>query len=65
MQDFHEGAFRDYGFCIFDECHHLGAAHFSKSLLKIQTKSGINCSEKERGKRTSITSGMPSKTQKK
>ena len=38
MQDFHEGAFRDYGFCIFDECHHLGAAHFSKSLLKIQTK---------------------------
>jgi superfamily II DNA or RNA helicase len=27
-----------YGFTIFDECHHLGAAYFSKSLLKIQTK---------------------------
>ena len=30
--------FRDFGFAIFDECHHLGAEHFSKSLLRIQTK---------------------------
>jgi superfamily II DNA or RNA helicase len=30
--------FSDYGFTIFDECHHLGAAHFSKALMKIQTK---------------------------
>ena len=27
-----------YGFTIFDECHHLGAAYFCKALLKIQTK---------------------------
>ena len=37
-RDFGEGFFKDYGFTIFDECHHLGAAHFSKALLKIQTK---------------------------
>lgn len=30
--------FSKYGFTIFDECHHLGAAHFSKVLMKIQTK---------------------------
>lgn len=30
--------FSDYGFAIFDECHHLGAAHFSKALMSIQTK---------------------------
>jgi len=30
--------FTDFGFSIFDECHHLGAEHFSKSLIKIQTK---------------------------
>lgn len=29
--------FVDFGFSIFDECHHLGAEHFSKSLIKIQT----------------------------
>jgi superfamily II DNA or RNA helicase len=33
-----ENVFRDYGFTIFDECHHLGAQHFSRALLKIQTK---------------------------
>jgi len=37
-QDFPEKAFADYGFTIFDECHHLGAAHFSKALMKVQTK---------------------------
>lgn len=31
-------AFSGYGFTIFDECHHLGAAHFSRVLMKIQTK---------------------------
>jgi superfamily II DNA or RNA helicase len=30
--------FNGYGFTIFDECHHLGAAHFSRVLMKIQTK---------------------------
>jgi superfamily II DNA or RNA helicase len=31
-------AFSGFGFAIFDECHHLGAEHFSKSLMSIQTK---------------------------
>jgi superfamily II DNA or RNA helicase len=37
-QDFTDGIFSDYGFTIFDECHHLGAQHFSKTLQRIQTK---------------------------
>jgi len=30
--------FAGFGFTIFDECHHLGAEHFSKALMSIQTK---------------------------
>lgn len=37
-REYPEGFFADYGFTIFDECHHLGAAHFSRALQKIQTK---------------------------
>ena len=37
-QDFADSSFQDYGFTIFDECHHLGAQHFSKTLQKIQTQ---------------------------
>ena len=33
-----EPVLRSYGFTIFDECHHLGAKHFSKILSKVQTK---------------------------
>ena len=33
-----ESVLRSYSFTIFDECHHLGAAHFSKVLGKLQTK---------------------------
>ncbi len=36
-QDFADTTFQGYGFAIFDECHHLGAQHFSKTLQKIQT----------------------------
>jgi len=36
-KDFPESVFQTYGFTIFDECHHLGAQHFSKCLQKIQT----------------------------
>ncbi len=32
-----EGFFDGYGLTIFDECHHLGAAHFSRALMKVQT----------------------------
>lgn len=38
LRDFPTGIFADYGFTIFDECHHLGAQHFSGALRKIQTK---------------------------
>jgi len=38
QREFPEDTFRSYGFAIFDECHHLGAAHFSRALLKVQTK---------------------------
>jgi superfamily II DNA or RNA helicase len=33
-----ESVLRTYKFTIFDECHHLGAGHFSKVLGKLQTK---------------------------
>lgn len=35
---------RSYGFTIFDECHHLGAKHFSKVLSKIQTNKMLGLS---------------------
>ena len=38
QRDFPQGTFKPFGFTIFDECHHLGAAHFSRALLKLQTK---------------------------
>ena len=36
-QSFPDSFFHEFGFTIFDECHHLGAQHFCKSLFKIQT----------------------------
>jgi len=44
IQTFPEHFFDDYGFTIFDECHHLGAQHFSKALFKIQTKKMLGLS---------------------
>jgi superfamily II DNA or RNA helicase len=38
LREFPADAFANYGFTIFDECHHLGASHFSGALRKIQTK---------------------------
>ena len=37
-RDFPDGFFDQYGFTIFDECHHLGASYFCQALKKIQTK---------------------------
>jgi len=37
-RDWPVDAFSNFGFAIFDECHHLGAEHFSKALMSIQTK---------------------------
>ena len=38
QREFADTDFQSFGFTIFDECHHLGAAHFSRALLKVQTK---------------------------
>jgi superfamily II DNA or RNA helicase len=38
LKEFPNGFFDEYGFTIFDECHHLGASYFSKVLSKVQTK---------------------------
>jgi len=37
LHEYPIGVFTGYGFTIFDECHHLGAQHFSGALRKIQT----------------------------
>lgn len=37
-RDFPDEFFDEYGFTIFDECHHLGTSYFSQALRKIQTK---------------------------
>ncbi len=37
-RDFPDGFFDEYGFTIFDECHHLGASYFCKALQRIQTR---------------------------
>ena len=38
MRDYEEDVFKEFGFVIYDECHHLGAEVFSKSLLKVGCK---------------------------
>jgi superfamily II DNA or RNA helicase len=37
-REFPDNFFDQYGFTIFDECHHLGASYFCKALNTIQTK---------------------------
>jgi superfamily II DNA or RNA helicase len=44
QRDFAETEFRGFGFAIFDECHHLGAANFSRALLKVQPKNMLGLS---------------------
>ena len=44
QRDYTSSLFHDYGFTIFDECHHLGAANFSQALLKVQTKTMLGLS---------------------
>ena len=43
-RDFAPTDFHSFGFTIFDECHHLGAQHFSKVLQRVQTKSMLGLS---------------------
>ena len=35
MRDYPENTFDDFGLVIYDECHHLGAEIFSRSLIKV------------------------------
>ncbi len=44
QREFQQDLFKQFGFTIFDECHHLGAANFSRALLKVQTKSMLGLS---------------------
>lgn len=44
LRDFGTNFFQSFGFTIFDECHHLGAQYFSKTLQKIQTKKMLGLS---------------------
>lgn len=37
LHEFPSSTFKQFGLSIFDECHHLGAEHFSKALMKVQT----------------------------
>ena len=34
MKDYPDEVFNSFGFVIYDECHHLGAEVFSRSLIK-------------------------------
>lgn len=38
MKEYDADIFDDFGLAVFDECHHLGAEVFSKSLLKVNSK---------------------------
>ena len=38
MKEYSEDIFKDFGFVIYDECHHLGAETFSRALLKTGCK---------------------------
>jgi len=38
MKEYDAEVFDDFGLAVFDECHHLGAEVFSKSLLKVNSK---------------------------
>ncbi len=38
MKEYEDGTFDSFGLAIFDECHHLGAEKFSKSMQKVASK---------------------------
>lgn len=55
-KDFDDSTFKDYGFAIFDECHHLGAQHFSKTLQKVQVKHMLGLSATPKRETVSLKS---------
>ena len=38
MKEYDKDVFSSFGLAIFDECHHLGAEVFSKSMAKVASK---------------------------
>lgn len=43
-REFPDDFFEEYGFTIFDECHHLGAAYFCRALQRVQTRAMLGLS---------------------
>jgi superfamily II DNA or RNA helicase len=43
-REFPDSFFDEYGFTIFDECHHLGASYFCRALQRIQTHNMLGLS---------------------
>ena len=50
MKEYDEGVFNSFGLAIFDECHHLGAEVFSKSMRKVASKYMLGLSATPRRK---------------
>ncbi len=44
MKEYSEEIFKDFGFCIYDECHHMGAEIFCKCMPKIACKYSLGLS---------------------
>ena len=38
MKEYEENVFESFGLAVFDECHHLGAEVFHKSMIKVASK---------------------------
>ena len=50
MKEYPEDTFKSFGLAIFDECHHLGAEVFHKSMTKVASKYmlGLSATPKEK-----------------
>ncbi len=44
MKEYPENTFSSFGLSVFDECHHLGAEVFHKSMIKVATKYSLGLS---------------------
>jgi superfamily II DNA or RNA helicase len=55
MRSYDEDVFKDFGFLIIDECHHVGAQVFSKALFKVNFKYTLGLSATGNFLRTPIS----------
>ena len=44
MKEYDEGTFDSFGLVVYDECHHLGAEVFQKSMAKVASKYSLGLS---------------------